>query len=145
MKKTKLFLLTVLALVLCLPAFADEGRIIPFEQLPDAAKTLLKTYFADKTPLIVKVDWDEYEVIYQSGEKVEFDLSGNWKEVNCRTYAVPAALVPEQIKAVVKTQYQDAAIVKLKKGALGYDVKLISRIELEFNRDFVIVDIDIDD
>ena len=144
MKKVKLFLLMALAFVLALPAFADEGRIIPFDQLPEASQALLKKYFADKTPLVVKVDWDEYEVIYQSGEKVEFELSGNWKEVNCRTYAVPAELVPEQIQNQISTQYQGAVIVSLKRGPRGYDVKLNNRMELEFSRDFVIVDIDFD-
>lgn len=143
MKKFALFVAAML--LLSIPTFADEGRIIPFEQLPEASQALLKKHFADKTPMVVKVDWEEYEVIYQSGEKVEFDLSGNWKEVNCRFYAVPAELVPEQIQAQMKQQYPDAVIVKLKRGPRGYDINLSNRMEIEFNRDFVIVDMDFDD
>ena len=138
--KKSLFALLAFVLTICMPAKADNDRVITFEQLPAQAQTLLKQHFADKVPLIVTVDWDDYKVIYQSGERVEFDKKGNWKEFDCKVSAVPTALIPEPIKANVKTTFPGATIIKLDRDRRGYDVKLNNGIELEFNKNFQVVD-----
>lgn len=140
--KKSLFALLAFVLAMCMPAKADNDRVITFEQLPAQAQTLLKQHFADKVPLIVTVDWDDYRVIYQSGEKVEFDKKGNWKELDCKVSYVPTALIPEAIKTSVKTTFPGAVIIKLDRDRRGYDVKLNNGMELEFNKNFQIVDID---
>ena len=140
--KKSLLVLMAFVMAMFLPAKAESDRVITFDQLPATAQTLLKKHFADKVPLIVTVDWDDYKVIYQSGEKVEFDKKGNWKELNCKTSAVPTALIPEQIKASVKQTFPGATIIKLDRDRRGYDVKLNNGMELEFNRQFQIVEMD---
>ena len=77
----KKFLFLMIALVaFSFNAKADHDQVIAFNQLPAAAQTLLKEHFATKVPLVVTMDWDDYTVVYDSGEKVEFDKQGNWKE-----------------------------------------------------------------
>lgn len=140
--KKSLFILLAFVMTMCLPIQADNDRVITFEQLPATAQTLLKKHFADKVPLIVTVDFDDYKIVYQSGEKVEFDKKGNWKEFDCKVSRVPLALIPEQIKANVKTTFPGAIIIKLDRDRRGYDVKLNNGMELEFNKNFQVVDID---
>ena len=72
MKKRIVMMLTF-ALMMCMSVMADNDRVITFDQLPAPAQTLLKQHFADKVVMIVTVDYDDYTVMYQSGEKVEFD------------------------------------------------------------------------
>ncbi|MBP5360318.1 MAG: PepSY-like domain-containing protein [Bacteroidaceae bacterium] len=141
MKKT-MFILLAFVLTLSLPMMADNDRVITFEQLPAQSQTMLKKYFAEKVPLIVTVDLDDYTVMYQSGEKVEFDKKGNWREINCKTSAVPTDLIPEQIKAVVKQTYPGATIIKIDRDRRGYDIKLSNGLDIEFNRNFQIIEID---
>ena len=129
-------------LTMCMPAMADNDRVITFDQLPAQAQELLKKHFAEKVPLIITVDWDDYKVIYQSGEKVEFDKKGNWKDLDCKVSRVPVALIPEQIKANVKATFPGAIIIKLDRDRRGYDVKLNNGMELEYNKKFQVVDID---
>lgn len=140
--KNCLFALLAFVLTVCMPAKADNDRVITFEQLPAQAQAMLKQHFADKVPLIVTVDWDDYKVMYQSGERVEFDKKGNWKELDCRVSAVPTALIPEPIKVSVKTTFPGAVIIKLDRDRRGYDVKLNNGMELEFNKNFQVIDID---
>jgi hypothetical protein len=140
--KKSLFILMAFVLTMCLPAMADNDRVITFDQLPAPAQTLLKQHFANKVPLIVTVDWDDYKIVYQSGEKVEFDKKGNWRELDCKSSNVPTALIPEQIKASVKKTFPGAIVIKLDRDRRGYDVKLNNGMELEFNKNFEIVDID---
>ena len=137
-----MFILLAFVLTLSLPMMADDDRVITFEQLPAQAQTMLKKYFAEKVPLVVTVDMDDYTVMYQSGEKVEFDKKGNWREINCKTSAVPTALIPEQIKAVVRQTYPGATIIKIDRDRRGYDIKLNNGLDIEFNRNFQVVEID---
>ncbi|MBR2238759.1 MAG: PepSY-like domain-containing protein [Prevotella sp.] len=141
MKKT-VFILLALLLTMCMPMMADNDRVITFDQLPQTAQTMLKTHFADKVPLVITVDWDDYKVMYQSGEKVEFDKKGNWKDLDCKVSAVPTALIPEQIKTHVKATFPGTTIIKLDRDRRGYDVKLNNGLELEYNKQFQVVDID---
>lgn len=141
MKKC-MFILWAFVLTMCLPVMADNDRVITFDQLPAQAQALLKKHFADKTPLIVTVDWDDYKVMYQSGEKVEFNKKGDWKEFDCKVSNVPTELIPEQIKTNVKTTFPGAIIIKLSRDRRGYEVKLNNGLELEYNKKFQVVDID---
>ena len=130
------------ALTMCMSVMADNDRVITFDQLPAQAQTLLKQHFADKVVMIVTVDYDDYTVMYQSGEKVEFNKSGDWKEFECKTSAVPPALIPEQIKAHVKATFPGVTILKLDRDRRGYDIKLNNGLELEYNKKFQVVEID---
>ncbi len=79
MKKIQAILLLVAMMALSFNAKADHDQVITFDQMPEAAQTLLRQHFANKVPLVVTVDWDDYTIRYESGEKVEFDKQGNWK------------------------------------------------------------------
>ncbi len=142
MKSIKAFLLLVAMFTMSFTAKADHDQVITFNQLPQAAQTLLKQHFANKVPLIVTVDWDDYTIVYDSGEKVEFDKQGNWKEFDCLSSMVPTALIPEQIKAHIKATFPGTTILKLDRNRRGYEVKLNNGLEVEYNRSFQVVDID---
>jgi hypothetical protein len=140
--KTKLILLSVLGLLLGLNAKAQDDRIISLQQLPQVSREFLAKHFPDKTPLLLKEDWDDYEVVYANGEKVEFLKTGEWKKVDCRLTAVPAVLVPQQIKDQAQALYPGALITKIKKERYGWEIKLNNGLEIDFNPQFVITDID---
>jgi hypothetical protein len=135
-------MLVALVLTMSMPMMADNDRVITFDQLPQEAQTLLMTHFADKVPLVITADGHDYNVMYQSGEKVEFDKKGRWKELDCKVSAVPTALIPEQIKNNVKTTFPGATIIKLDRDRRGYDVKLNNGLDLEYNKKFEVVDVD---
>lgn len=139
----KKFLIILAAmLTIGFSAKADHDQVITFNQLPATAQTLLKQNFVDKMPLIITMDWDDYTVMYDSGEKIEFNKQGEWKEFDCRTSSVPSALIPEQIKASVQTSFPGTTIIKLDRNRRGYEVKLNNGLEIEFNPSFQVIDID---
>ena len=142
MKNLKFVILLAVMLTLSFNVKADHDQVITFEQLPAVAQQLHKQYFADKVPLVVTMDWDDYTIHYQSGEKVEFDKQGQWKDLNCRTSAVPLALIPEQIKTHVKATFPGTTILQLERGRRGYEVKLNNGLEIEYNSMFQVIDID---
>lgn len=136
------FILMTLVMTMSISVMADNDRVINFNQLPAQSQTMLKKHFAGKTPMIITADWDDYKVVYNTGEKVEFRKNGEWKELSSPGKGVPAALIPAQIKANVKSSFPGAVIIKIDRDREGYDVKLNNGMELEFNKRFQLVDMD---
>ena len=136
-------LLSVAAICLLFTAVScAHDRIIPVTQLPAQAQTFIKTYFADKTVAYAKQDGAKYEVKFNDGAEVEFDRKGNWDNVDCKFTAVPDAIVPEQIKNYVAANHPGALITKIDKERYGYEIELSNSLELKFDRNFNIFDID---
>ena len=125
-------------------SFAGD-RIIPAEQLPAAAKTFIQKTFPGQTVSYAKIDFDgrkKYEVRLSNGTEVEFDKNGNWDKVDCNYSAVPASLVPATIANYVKTHFAGAKVVKIDKERHGYDVELSNDLELKFNKQGQLMNID---
>lgn len=145
MKNIKYFLLMAAILTMSLTMSADDDRIITFDQMPLTSQTFLKQHFSNKVPLVLTVDHDDYTIVYESGEKIEFDKKGNWKDVECYSSTVPAEIVPEQITTYVKSNYPGKVIIKIERRRMGYEIKLNDGMEIEFNRNFKVIDVDYDD
>ena len=142
MKSIKVILLLVVMMTMGLQAKADHDQVIPFNQMPEAAQAFLKQHFANKVPLVVTVDWDDYTIRYESGEKVEFEKNGNWKEIDCRSSIVPTELIPEEIKTNIASTFPGAVILKIDRNRRGYEVKLNNGLEVEYSPTFQVIDID---
>lgn len=127
-------------------ASADNDRIVPYEKLPAKAQEFVKKYFPSEKVSYVKEEADfmelSYEVVFAQGTKVEFTGQGEWKEVDCRYSTLNEDLVPEQIRSYVKQNFPDTKFVKIEKGYRDYEVKLTNRLELTFDLNFNLVDID---
>ena len=123
----------------------DDDRVITFDQLPQAAQTFLKANFANKVPLVVTADWDDYTIRYESGEKIEFNRSGDWKDIECYNNKVPTSVIPEQIVNYVKQNYPGKSVIKIERHRSVYEVKLNNGMEVEFNRNFQVIGMDYDD
>ena len=76
------------------------------------------------------------------GERGRVRRRGNWTEINCKMSSVPAALVPAKITQYVKSPYPGTKILEIEKADNQYEVKLSNRLEVTFNRNFQVVDID---
>lgn len=126
---------------------ADNDRPITLEQLPAAAQTFLKTHFADLTLAYAVEDpkfvGSEYEVTYTDRTEVEFCPNGEWSSVERRYAAVPASIVPAQISAyVAKSSFSNQYIKKVERDAYTWEIELSNGIEIKFDREFHVIDID---
>jgi len=135
--------MTILAVMLGISACREDSPM-SIERLPEAARTLIAVHFTDRTPLVVKHDLNEFEVVFEGGWSIEFDSRGNWKEIDCRTSAVPDDLVPKEILAKVSELYPGAFIVKMERDRRMFEVKLNNRVGLDFNHSYILTDLDID-
>lgn len=150
MKKIMFFvaslLLTSTVAIGAVSAANDDDRPIRYEELPDAARSFIEKHFGKEQLSHATVDEDimdkEYKVVFTSGTKLEFDGKGEWIELDCRYSAVPADLVPQQIADYVKAHYPESKITELKHEYGNWEAKITGGLELTFNRDMKLVDID---
>ena len=145
MKKSVFFFAALVCMLMqSVSTFADD-RIIPAEQLPAAAKTFIQKTFPGQAVSYAKIDYDgrkKYEVCLSNGTEVDFDKNGTWDKVDCNYSAVPASLVPSTIANYVKTHFAGAKVVKIDKEHYGYDVELSNELELKFNKQGQLMNID---
>lgn len=140
--KKSIFFLFALVLTSCNPLQADNDQVITFDRLPASAQTMLNQNFADKVPLVITADWDDYMVRYASGEKVEFDKRGNWRDIECKTSQVPTELIPTKIAANVNASFPGSTITEIDRDSFGYSVQLSNGLELEYNRRCQVIEVD---
>lgn len=118
-------------------AFAQEV-IIPFNQLPAKAKTFIHQHFKGVRVMNVIQDRDafskDFDVNFENGTKVEFDRTGNWKEIKTLSGSVPSSLVPAKIKQYISNNYKGANIVEINKDAYKIDVELSNGVDLDFDK-----------
>ena len=146
MNKNKFFLVALLCMLLQSVTCLADDKIIPVEQLPAPAKTFVKKYFPQATIEYATKDTEfmgtTYEVRLSDGTEVDFDKKGNWDNVDCKTKAVPASLVPAAIAQYVKAHYPSTVIVKIDKERGGYEIELSNDLDLKFNSKGKLIGID---
>ena len=146
----KKILVLIAALVVGFQAKADNNIPVTLEQMPAPAQEFIKTHFAAKTMTFAVLEkeffGEEYNVLFTDGTTMAFDSKGNWKSVECkRGDVIPWAAVPAQIAQFVNQTYPNVQVYEIDRDNRGYDVKLTNRVELEFNANFQVVDMDYDD
>ena len=142
--KRMIFLVCMFLMMGTTYSMADDGYVVGIQQLPAGAQEVMTKYFADKTVLTILKERDEYEVIFNNGEKIEFNKKGEWTEVSCHTTQVPDILIPDPIKARIKADFANSKIVKIDRSRNGkkYEVKLSNGLEVEFDKKFNIIKVD---
>lgn len=127
-------------------AMADNDKVINKNQLPAAAQQFLNEHFAGIEITYAKQEREilslTYEVRLADGTKIEFTSKGLWEQVECRFGEVPAAVIPQAIKEYVDKNYPGVKVLMIEKDRFNYEVKLSNRLELKFDKEFNLYDID---
>lgn len=145
---TKKVMMTVAAAMMTSSAaLAGMDRPIEVTQLPGNAQQLVKKDFSGRRVAMAKIDdglfYNGYNVVFTNGDKVEFDSHGQWKEITCRWSDVPSSVVPKPIRSYLKSYYPKAKMLEIERSSKGkYEVKLDNGLEIKFDKDFRVTDID---
>ena len=132
---------------------AFNGTSCTKEPSPNAQtyiEEFVKTYFPNETVLAIVRDGFDYDVTLSDYTHIDFDGSMvtklEWDEVDCRRStvytAVPSSLVPSQIADYVSRVYPGQSIVKISKDRREWDIELGNGIDIEFNKNFVVIEMD---
>ena len=114
--------------------------------MPTPAQQFIDKHFAGVGITYAKEEsnifFNTFEVKLADGTKIEFTNKGYWEEVDCRFGEVPAAIVPAAIMEYIKKNFAGEKVLMIEKDRNDYEVKLSNRLELKFDKDFNIYDID---
>jgi len=142
----RLMTLTFCLFLLTIITKADNDKPVTLQELPQKAQEFIKQVFPKKEISYAKLEKDlwekKYDVVFTNGEKVEFNKNGEWEEVDCKFSVVPNNIIPQPIQELLSKQYPQAKVLKIERDSKGYEVKLSNRLEIKFNQNFQIVDID---
>ncbi len=125
---------------------ADNDKIINKNELPAQTQQFINEHFNGVKLSYAKLERDflenSYEVMLANGAKLEFSSKGAWEDVDCRYGEVPAAIIPQPIKEYIKSNYPGEKVLKIERERNRYELKLSNRLELIFDENFRIIDID---
>jgi hypothetical protein len=145
MKKILVIILAVFSLGV-VTVKADNDRVITKDALPAKAQQFVNAHFASVKISYIKEDRDffdrNYELVFADGSKIEFGRNGEWVDVDCRYNSVPQAIVPDAIKAYVKSNFPDVKIIEIERKRANHEVKLSNKLELVFDKNLKIKGID---
>ena len=127
--------------------FADDDKPIAFSQLPRKAQDFVNTFFPNDKVAFAKVEKEiftlKYDILLVSGCKLEFAKDGSWNEVDCKYSNVPLGIIPLPISIKITELYADkASVIEIKKEKKKYEVKLNNGIELEFDFNYNLLNIE---
>lgn len=132
-----LFLLAFMAAALT-NVRAFDKYTIDRDELPQPAQEFLNEHFPKAKVSMIKVDKHllkktDYDVKLTNGTKIEFNNSGKWTSVDCKTKEVPQKLIPKAIRNYVSKNFPQTFITSIEKKTSGYEIELNDGVELKFN------------
>ena len=137
----KLSIITAFVAILC---FGISSAMA--QNTNPAITQFVEQYFPKATVQMVMPDEDDIDVVLSDYTKIEFRLNNEWEKVDCEHSTVytnvPTELVPEQITAYVTANFPNASIKKLEKKFRGWEIELNNGLELKFNKNFRLMEID---
>jgi len=146
MKKISLF---IMALVLSIATIQADNETITQDasQLPAISREFVTTHFKGVNIAHIVIEKNllgikGYDVILTNGVDVEFNKSGEWKEVDGNHTIIPVAIIPANIANYIKVNYAGSEVVKIEKDWREYEIKLNNGLELTFDTKGNLTDID---
>lgn len=122
-----------------------EKSISPTE-LPQEIQTFVKQNFANSTITFAKKDpglfGSEYGVTLNDGTMISFENDTEWDKISSATTPIPINLVPAPIATYIGANFANVAIKKIEKEKDGYEVELANGLELKFDQQGTLMDMD---
>ena len=138
----KLFCFTILIMLTA----CDKEEIISTERLPEPAQEFIQKYFSNNNILQVKYEKDgrekRYNVLFNSGDRIEFYKNGEWKNIECIASEVPTGIIPQAINNFVQNHHPDKKITKIEKDKRYIEIQLSNDIEIRFNKSYIFIEYD---
>ena len=127
----------IFALALLMTACSDKP-VVP-EQLPNPVKTFIQQTYPGQTITFAQKDLEltgwKYEVFMADGTHIEFDTDDMWDKVESpMAKPIPMQLVPAPIATHLQANFPGAFVTKIDKERNGYEVGLSTGMELKYNK-----------
>ncbi len=141
----KIILSGIFALVLLMTGCSDKP-VVP-AQLPQQITAFIQQNFPGQSISFANKDLEitgwKYDVVLADGTQIDFDTDKMWDKIQCTMdNPVPTVLIPVQIATHLRTNFPDAIVLKIDKERYGYEVELANGLELKFNQQGALMEVD---
>lgn len=124
----------IIILILTLFLNLKADIILSPQNLPNPIKEFLQKNFQAQVSLAQKDD-EVYEIALNDGTELEFDMSGEWKEIETRGTAINYEVLPPHIASILKNEFKEMAIKEIERKITYYKIKFYNNFEIiiDFN------------
>lgn len=133
--------LAVLALT---AALLNADMIIAPNSLPQNIQNFIATHFKAQIGL-VEMDRKSYEIYLTDGTELEFDLMGNWIEIESEFAPVDFGVLPPNVANIIKAQHPNATLLEVKRKMSYYKIKLSNKMKIYIDANGTILRQEFDD
>lgn len=142
----KKYYLVIFALVGMLSLVSCGDKAVAPTQLPPEIQSFVQQTFPGQAISFAVKDWElfgsKYDVVLADGTQIDFNSDKTWDKIESHMNPVPAALIPAPIATYVNTNFAAVPIVKIDKEHYGYEVELGNGLELKFNQQGALMEMD---
>jgi hypothetical protein len=113
--------------------------VINVADLPKAADVFVTTYFPNTTYVAITKqntadsDGSVYDVRLSNNFEIDFDINGNWMDIDGNHQAIPVELVPQKIQAYVTANYPNQFVTSIDNERTTIEAELSNNIDLVFD------------
>ena len=138
----KLMMIAVASLgVFAMSCDSDNEKVVKESALPNAAKEFITQHFADQSVTRVVKDTEgntEYDVRLDNAFKLEFNGSGEWRDVDGYGVEIPQSIIdelPAGIVSYIESNHEAQPISKVEfnRSRSRYEVELTGGRDIVFN------------
>ncbi len=128
MRKMILNLFVALTVSSLLLSCKDDDTVVGISDVPSVGQSFITQYFSNLTVSRVEKETDgSYDVHFTNGTEVDFDASGNWKNVDAADGQTLSntEFIPQAIRTYLAEMYPNFPINGIEKTSTGYEVELV--------------------
>ena len=103
--------------------------IISANELPKNIQEFIKNNFKANIGLCQKDEYS-YEVYLSDGTELDFDINGDYKEIESKFTPLSFNLLPLNIANIVKNKYPNTSMIEIEKKINLYKIKLNNGIKI---------------
>lgn len=114
----------------------DDDDWISYNEIPETAQEAIEASFGKlDTIKDIKKDDDSYEIHLKDGTKIDFALSGQWKEIDnnagidAKYFGTDAELKQIKEKVIADASLKDKTIVEVDRELVGFKVEFSDKTE----------------
>lgn len=115
-----------------------DHKITP-QELPEAARAFVTANFPDAQYQLTEKqnaadsDGSIYEVLLSNRFEIDFDIDGNWIDIDGNNQPIPPTLIPAKIKDYITANYTSHNAVKFDREKSHIKIELSNDIDLIFD------------
>lgn len=131
----RLFFLCSFIILFAFTAFCGNEKPVPRVELPQPIQQFIDTNYHGIAFHGATYDAEEkeYEILMESGVKLEFNQKGAWKDIRSPKFNIFQRLLPEKLLLDFTTRAPRETIIEVAKEKKGYELKTLSGKEFHYS------------